>query len=131
MFSPIPGASIWREKIMAHDEEAGRASPRDKLVRMANQIATFFQSRPHDEGVAGTAEHINKFWAPRLRRQFFEMIAAGRGAFLPLVREAAAQVRRPSEPVSPADSAQVNAGGVGGKGPADGESVSEIAASQG
>ncbi|MCK5748471.1 MAG: formate dehydrogenase subunit delta, partial [Oricola sp.] len=25
----------------------------EKLVRMANQIATFFHSKPHDEAVAG------------------------------------------------------------------------------
>ena len=43
-----------------------------KIVRMANQIGTFFESKPHDEGVHGVAEHINKFWEPRMRRHFFE-----------------------------------------------------------
>ena len=53
----------------------------EKLVRMANQIATFFESKPHEEGVAGVAEHINKFWEPRMRRQFFEMVDAGGEGF--------------------------------------------------
>ena len=43
-----------------------------KIVRMANQIGTFFESKPHEEGVHGVAEHINKFWEPRMRRHFFE-----------------------------------------------------------
>jgi hypothetical protein len=36
----------------------------DKMVHMANQIALFFASYPHDEAVAGVADHINKFWEP-------------------------------------------------------------------
>ena len=32
----------------------------DKLAHMANQIATFFQSQPHDEAVKGVAGHINE-----------------------------------------------------------------------
>ena len=59
---------------MSHDEETHHASPREKLVRMANQIGTFFESKPHAEGVAGVAEHINKFWEPRMRRQLFDIV---------------------------------------------------------
>lgn len=69
----------------------------DKLVYQANQIAAFFRSKPHAEGVAGTAEHINKFWEPRIRRQFFKLIEAGGKGFDPLVIEAAALVRKPAE----------------------------------
>ena len=38
----------------------------DKLVMMANQIAQFFRSYPHDEAVAGIAAHIEAFWTPRM-----------------------------------------------------------------
>lgn len=69
----------------------------DKLVHMANQIALFFESRPHEAAVAGVAEHINNFWEPRMRRQFFAMVEAGAKGFRPLVIDAAAQVRRPVE----------------------------------
>ena len=65
----------------------------DKLIRMANQIATFFESKPHAEGVAGTAGHISDFWEPRMRKQLFDHIAAGGAGLKPLVLEAAAQVR--------------------------------------
>jgi formate dehydrogenase subunit delta len=69
----------------------------DKLVYQANQIARFFRSKPHAEGVAGVAEHINKFWEPRIRRQFFELIDAGGKGFEELVLEAAPAIRRPAE----------------------------------
>ena len=69
----------------------------DKLIYMANQIATFFESKPHAEGVAGVADHISDFWEPRMRRQFFQLIEAQTAGFKPLVLEAAALVRRPVE----------------------------------
>lgn len=77
---------------MSHDS----VQPHAKLVRMANQIGTFMMSKRHDEGVAGVAEHINKFWEPRMRRQFFEVVDAGGDGLLPIVKEAALKVRRPA-----------------------------------
>ena len=81
---------------MSHDEDHSMSTG-EKLVYMSNQIATFFKSKPHDQGVAGIADHINKFWEPRMRRQFFEMVDAGGKGFDPMVIEAAANIRRPAE----------------------------------
>lgn len=67
----------------------------EKLAHMANQIATFFASKPHDEGVAGVAAHISDFWEPRMRAQFLEMVETGGAGLDPLVLEAAPLVRRP------------------------------------
>lgn len=67
----------------------------EKLVRMANQIATFFLSQPKGVQIEGVATHINKFWEPRMRRRFFELIDRGDCPFLPLVIDASARVRRP------------------------------------
>ncbi|MDO9524594.1 MAG: formate dehydrogenase subunit delta [Gemmobacter sp.] len=67
----------------------------EKIIRMANQIATFMLSRPHDDGVQGCAQHINDFWEPRMRTQLFAVIDAGGHGLLPLVMEAAPQIRRP------------------------------------
>ena len=90
---------------MSHDESHTK-STREKLVYMANQMAAFFRSKPHAEGVAGIAEHINKFWDPRMRRQFFEMIDAGGDfGFSPLVIEAAKSIRRPAPAEKPASAA--------------------------
>ncbi len=69
----------------------------EKLIHMANQIATFFESKPHAEGVEGVAGHINAYWEPRMRRQLFAMLDAGDAGFKPLVLEAAGTIRRPVE----------------------------------
>ena len=74
---------------MSHDESHANQGIA-KIVRMANQIGTFFESKPHAEGVHGVAEHINKFWEPRMRRHFFEVVDSGGEGLKPIVIEAAA-----------------------------------------
>jgi hypothetical protein len=40
----------------------------NNLIRMANRIAEFFEAMPeHDEALDGVAQHIQKFWEPRMR----------------------------------------------------------------
>ena len=68
----------------------------EKITRMANDIAKFMESKPHDEGVALLASHINDFWDPRMRRQFFEIVDGGGGGLRPLVLDAAGAIRRPA-----------------------------------
>lgn len=74
---------------MSHEHTA------EKLVRMANQIASFFASQPEAARVDGVATHINKFWEPRMRRQLFEILDAGGDGLDPLILEAAKLVKRP------------------------------------
>jgi formate dehydrogenase subunit delta len=69
----------------------------EKMIYMANQIATFFTTKPYAEGVTGVAEHINAYWEPRMRQQFFALLDAEPGKFHPLVIAAAPSVRRPAE----------------------------------
>ena len=69
----------------------------DRIVRMANDIAKFMESKPHAEGVSMLASHINDFWEPRMRRQLFALLDAGGAGLRPLVIEAAAAIRRPAE----------------------------------
>jgi formate dehydrogenase subunit delta len=39
------------------------------LIDMANRIGEFFESMPdHEEALAGIADHIRRFWEPRMRR---------------------------------------------------------------
>lgn len=85
---------------MSH--EAGTRTGKDKLVYMANQIATFFESQPGEEAAQSIARHINEFWEPRMRRQFFEIVDAGGSGLKPRVVEAASAVRRPAAEPSPA-----------------------------
>jgi len=50
----------------------------DSLVRMANQIGTFFEAMPdRTEALEGIAQHIRKFWEPRMRSAFLAHVDAG------------------------------------------------------
>jgi formate dehydrogenase subunit delta len=41
----------------------------ESLVKMANQIGTFFEAMPdHAEAVDDIAQHLKKFWEPRMRK---------------------------------------------------------------
>ncbi|GAB2489657.1 formate dehydrogenase subunit delta [Comamonas humi] len=64
------------------------------LVRMANRIGEFFEAMPErGEALQGIAEHIRKFWEPRMRAQLAQILAdpvAAEG-LKPIVREALQQ----------------------------------------
>ena len=49
----------------------------DKLVRMANQIATFFRSQPGTDQADRVAQHLRDFWDPRMRAAIRAHLAAG------------------------------------------------------
>jgi len=49
----------------------------DKLVYMAKQIGKFFASQGPEQAAAGTADHIKKFWDPRMRAAIYEYVEAG------------------------------------------------------
>ena len=54
----------------------------DKLVRMANQIATFFDSQPGDGAVERTAQHLRDYWDPAMRAEILRAVEAGQAAGL-------------------------------------------------
>lgn len=61
------------------------------LVRMANRIGEFFEAMPErDEALRGIAEHIRKFWEPRMRAELARVLASPdeAQALKPIVREA-------------------------------------------
>jgi len=66
---------------MSHD-------PAERLIYMANQIGKFFKSQGHDKAVAGTAEHIKKFWDPRMLKTIFAHLDTGGAGLDPNVLEA-------------------------------------------
>ncbi|MDQ0316004.1 formate dehydrogenase subunit delta [Amorphus orientalis] len=63
-----------------------------EITRMANQIADYFSAYDHEEAVEGIADHIAKFWDPRMRRTLFDMMESGGSALDPLVVEAASRL---------------------------------------
>ena len=64
----------------------------DKLVYMANQIGKFFATQGPEQAAAGTADHIKKFWDPRMRTEIAAHLKAGGEGLDPIVREAIEQV---------------------------------------
>jgi formate dehydrogenase subunit delta len=60
----------------------------DKLVYMANQIGKFFASQGQDQAAAGTADHIKKFWDPRMRAAIVAHVEAGGRGLDPSARRA-------------------------------------------
>jgi formate dehydrogenase subunit delta len=65
---------------------------RDELIRMANQIARFFEPYPEDEAVAGVADHLEKFWTPAMRTQLVACLRSTRDGVEPLVVRACEQL---------------------------------------
>jgi formate dehydrogenase subunit delta len=60
----------------------------DKLVYMANQIGKFFVSQGEDEAAPLIADHLTKFWDPRMRKAIIAHLAEGGAGLDPAVREA-------------------------------------------
>jgi len=67
-----------------------------KLVMMANQIGKFFVPQKSGDAVAAIADHLEKFWDPRMRAAIVAHLAKGGGGDLdPPVREAVARLKAP------------------------------------
>jgi formate dehydrogenase subunit delta len=59
----------------------------DTLVQMANAIGQFFDSMPdRDEALDGVANHLRRYWEPRMRMQLLDH--ADGGTLHPLVADA-------------------------------------------
>jgi formate dehydrogenase subunit delta len=47
------------------------------LIRLANRIGLFFEAMPdRREGMNGIADHLHKFWEPRMRIALLDFIEA-------------------------------------------------------
>jgi formate dehydrogenase subunit delta len=60
----------------------------ENMVHMANQIALFFAGYPREDAIAGVADHLRKFWEPRMRQQIVEYAAQGGAGLHELALEA-------------------------------------------
>ena len=59
-----------------------------KLVYMANQIGKFFAHGPEEQAVFNTADHLKKFWDPRMRKEIVEYVEGGGEGLQPIVLKA-------------------------------------------
>ncbi|GAB2910420.1 formate dehydrogenase subunit delta [Paraburkholderia jirisanensis] len=76
----------------------------NNLIDMANRIGDFFESMPdHEEALEGVADHIRRFWEPRMRRMLVVAIDEGRALDMtPFTREAITRFREKLMPATPA-----------------------------
>lgn len=70
------------------------SSSPDRLVHMANQIGKFFVSQGNGKAVPGIAEHIRKFWDPRMRSAIQAHLEAGGAGLDPEVKNAIATLKK-------------------------------------
>lgn len=58
------------------------------LIRMANQIASYFEVYPKTEAVDGIAKHIHNTWDRRMRDSMLAIVSAGGEGLNPLFVDA-------------------------------------------
>lgn len=85
-------------------------SPNATLIRMANDIGNFFRVQGEDKAADGIADHIKKFWEPRMKAGIFKHVEAGGEGLHPIVLVALKKLReqanadgtmKPSAPTIP------------------------------
>lgn len=64
--------------------------PPEKLAHMANQIGKFFAHQGEERAVISIADHMAKFWEPRMRAALLEYARAGGTGLDPWVLRAVA-----------------------------------------
>ena len=63
----------------------------ERLVTMANDIGTFFDAESDKaEAACNVANHLKKFWDPRMRREILAHYREGGAGLNPLARSAIA-----------------------------------------
>ena len=60
----------------------------EKLVRMANQIATFFAHEGAEKAPLSVADHLQKFWEPRMIERICAYLDDGGEGLAPAARSA-------------------------------------------
>ena len=78
---------------------------RDKLIVMANQIGQFFGSQRGRDPVEDIADHLRRFWDPRMRREAIALLRDGGERLDPLPRQAIEILARDDSPVAQQDGA--------------------------
>ena len=57
-----------------HDMKGGALAP-DHLIKMANQIGSFFETMPdRAQALVDIGSHIKRYWEPRMRRSLLQYV---------------------------------------------------------
>lgn len=67
----------------------------EHMVHMANQIAGFFAAYPREQAVDSVADHLRKFWEPRMRTALIDYAKSGGSGLQELVVAAIPKLDHP------------------------------------
>jgi formate dehydrogenase subunit delta len=75
----------------------------ERLVVMANDMSNYFKPQSPEEAIAGSANHIQRFWTPRMRKKLNAYVAEGNSRLdeLPLAALARLNERSAGSPKQP------------------------------
>jgi formate dehydrogenase subunit delta len=62
-------------------------------IRLVNKVVVHFGYLSTEQAVTEVANHVEKFWDPRMKRRLFELVDAQAGEFEPVALAAAARLR--------------------------------------
>ncbi len=62
-------------------------------IRLINKIVVHFGYLPTEQAVAEVADHVQRFWDPRMKRRLFDLVDAQTTGFEPVAVAAAALLR--------------------------------------
>ena len=66
----------------------------DKMVYMANQIATFFKTQADPDRAGKVASHLSDYWEPRMLAKLYAHVDQGGAGLDALVIDAAKRVQK-------------------------------------
>ena len=68
----------------------------EHLIAMANDIGNYFRPQSREEAIAGIANHIQRFWTPRMRKKLNSYLAEGNAGLDDLPAAAIARLNEQS-----------------------------------
>jgi formate dehydrogenase subunit delta len=72
----------------------------ERVVLMANQIARNFSAQRHEAAAAAVADHIAKFWDPRMKAIIFDLAEQHAADLTPVAADAVRILREHGAPPS-------------------------------
>lgn len=62
-------------------------------IRLINKVVVHFGYLPTEQAAAEVADHVRRFWDPRMTRRLFELVDSRAGDLEPVALAAAARLR--------------------------------------
>ena len=62
-------------------------------IRLINKVVVHFGYLPTEQAATEVADHVRKFWDPRMKRRLFDLVDSGASDFEPVALAAAALLR--------------------------------------